>query len=108
MMMVTMMTELSRHAVDMAWKLNGAVGKAMGHTGLAEHAIGVVVGMLLAGELMEAFYAQALHLVGYAFSGCFGFGYTGEELGEDAAEDISTFGVRRIGGGGDRGNRVDS
>lgn len=62
----------------------------------------------MAGELVEAFDAETFHLVRGALGGCFGLVHAGEELGEDAAENILTLGVGRVGGGGDGGDGVEN
>ncbi len=84
--------------MDVGGEFDGAVGTTVGNS----HGVFVAcVVVLAAHELVHAFHADALHLVGGALGGGFGFFGAGDDFGEDAAEDVFTFGVWGVGGGGD-------
>ena len=90
MMMVARGLEL-----DVSGKLDGAVWAAVRDCHVAFVAMLVVVGFM-ACEFMEAFHAYALHFVSGALGGCFGLVSAGDKLGEDAADNVSTFGVGSV------------
>lgn len=67
----------------------------------------VMLRVFVACELVEALDAEAFHLMHGAFGGCFGFLHACEELGENAAKDVFTLGVRGVGRRGDGGDGVE-
>lgn len=90
--------------LDVARKFHSAIWAAVGSARvLATFVVGVGV-VLVSGEGVDAFDAETLHFVdgafGGSFGGSFGFVHVGEYLGEEAAEDVCTFGVGVVGGGG--------
>ncbi len=97
------MTIVTRLGVNVAGQLHGTIGAAVRNT---VHAF-VVLGVLVAGELVEALNAEAFHLVRRALGGCFGFVHAGEELGKDAAENVLALGVGGVGGGRDGRDGVE-
>lgn len=96
LVMLSMVT--SGLELNVGRKNHRAVRKTVGHAALVTLVMRAVV-VLVAGELVEAFHAEALHSVGYALGGCFGLVHAGDDFGEDAAEDVFTFGVGCVGGG---------
>ena len=91
--------------LDVAGEFHSAIWAAVGSAGvLAAFVVGMGV-VLVSGEGVNAFDAETLHLVDGAlcgsFGGSLGFVHVGEDLGEEAAKDIFTFGVGVVGGGRD-------
>ena len=91
------MTE--RLEMDVGRELHGAIWKTVRHSVLAWALVMVVrVGRVLfvANKLVDALHTETLHLVAGALSGCFGLGYSGDNLGEETAQIRLTFGVWRV------------
>lgn len=66
-----------------------------------------MVGLFVSGDGVDAFDAETLHFVDGALGGSFDFVHIVEDFGEEAAEDVFTFGVRGIGGGRDESYGVE-
>ena len=87
--------------LDMGGKFHSAIWAAVRSAEVLA-AFVVRMGMVfVSGEGVDTFDAETLHLVDGAFSGSFGFVHVGEDFGEEAAEDVFTFGVGVVGGGRD-------
>ncbi len=99
--------------LDMTRKFHRPIWAAVGSARvLATFVMGMGVGVVfVSGEGVDAFDAETLHLVNGAFGasfGCsFGFVHIGKDFGEEAAENIFTFGVGGIGGGRDESYGVE-
>ena len=89
-----------RLEMDMARKFHSAIWAAVGSTRAFVVGMGVV-GLFVSGDGVDAFDAETFHLVGGAFGGGFDFVDVVEYFGEEAAENVFTFCVGGIGGGGD-------
>ena len=75
---------------------------------LATFVVGMgVVRLFVSGDGVDAFDAETLHFVDGAFGGGFDFIDIIEDFGEESAEDVLTFGVGRVGGGGDESYGVE-
>ena len=97
---------IHRLELNVAGKFHDTIGTAVGngHATFVAFVMLTLVMMLVAGELVEAFHADTLHLVSGALGGGLGFVDADHKLGEDATEDAFTsgiWGVRRSGDGGD-------
>ena len=97
--MVMMVAMTLRLELDVGWKLHGAIWKTVRHSMLA-WALVVVMGLslvlLVADKLVDASHTETLHLVASALGGCFGLGYSRDDLGKETAHGSLTFGVGRV------------
>ena len=82
---------------EVGWELHGAIWKAVRHSMLAWTMVVVMVRLdLVANKLVEALYAETLHLVAGALGGCLGPGHSRDDLGEETAHGRLTFCVRGV------------
>lgn len=103
-MMVVMALVAGGLEMDVGWQHHCPVWETVGdacHAAFVVFVMGALAVVVFVAELVEAFEAEAFHLVSCAFGGCFGFVDAGDDLGEDAAEDVFALGVWGVGRLGD-------